>query len=150
MRLFKTRFAEPDYRINSVHRGCNGQNISSWCIHLIIMPLSLTNDNIKKLHCKSKEKITKPKERSIATDKNLVAKQMQAEAGALLPKHLAAVESILFIHQGECIFNMKDEDIVLKQREGYIIATDTKHPIRATTDFKGLHFMPKAIKFEYF
>lgn len=96
------------------------------------------------------EEVTKPKVRSIATGKNLVAKQMQAEAGNLLPKHLANVESILFVHEGECILYINDEDIVLKQGEGYIIPPDTKHQIKATTDFKGLHFMPKEIQFEYF
>lgn len=96
------------------------------------------------------EEVTKPKVRSIATGKNLVAKQMQAEAGNLLPKHLADVESILFVHEGECILHMNDEDIELKQGEGYIIPPDTKHQIKAIKDFKGLHFMPKEIKFEYF
>ena len=96
------------------------------------------------------EQVTKPKVRSIATGKNLVAKQMQADAGDLLPKHLADVESILFIHEGECILHMNDEDIVLKQGEGHIIPPNTKHQIKATADFKGLHFMPIEIKFQYF
>lgn len=96
------------------------------------------------------ENVTKPKVKPIATGTNLVAKQMQAEAGALLPQHLADAESILFIHQGECILKMNDEDIVLKQGEGHIIPPDTKHQIKAITDFKGLHVMPKSIKFQYF
>src|SRR5690606_10708981 len=91
------------------------------------------------------DQVTKPKVRSIATGNDLVAKQMQAEAGDLLPKHLADVESILFIHEGECILNINDEDIVLKQGEGYIIPPETKHQIKVITDFKGLHFMPKSI-----
>ena len=96
------------------------------------------------------DQVTKPKVRSIATGNDLVAKQMQAEAGDLLPKHLADVESILFIHEGECILNINDEDIVLKQGEGYIIPPETKHQIKVITDFKGLHLMPKSIKFQYF
>lgn len=96
------------------------------------------------------EKITKPNVRTIATGKNLIAKQMQAEAGALLPKHLADVESILFIHEGECNLHMNDEDIVLKEGEGYVIPPNTKHQIKAITNFKGLHFMPVEIKFEFF
>ena len=94
--------------------------------------------------------ITKPNVSSIATGKKLIAKQMQAKAGALLPKHLADVESILFIHQGECVLHMNDEEIVLKSGEGYVIPPDTKHQIEVTTDFKGLHFMPVEIKFEFF
>ena len=96
------------------------------------------------------EKVTKPNVRDIALGKNLIAKQMQAKAGALLPKHLADVESILFIHEGECNLNMNGEDIVLKKGEGYVIPPDTRHQIKAITDFKGLHFMPVGIKFEFF
>lgn len=96
------------------------------------------------------EKVTKPNVRSIATGTNLVAKQMKAEAGDLLPKHLADVESILFIHEGECILNLNGKDIVLKQGDGYVIPPETKHQIKVITDFKGVHFMPVAIKFEYF
>src|SRR5690554_155523 len=96
------------------------------------------------------DQVTKPKVSAIASGNHLVAKQMQAKAGDLLPKHLADVESILFVHEGECILNINDEDIVLKQGEGYIIPPDTKHQIKATADFKGLHFMPKEIQFEYF
>jgi hypothetical protein len=38
------------------------------------------------------EKVTKPKVSAIASGNHLVAKQMQAEAGDLLPMHLADVE----------------------------------------------------------
>ena len=96
------------------------------------------------------EKVTKPNVRDIALGKNLIAKQMQAEAGALLPKHLADVESILFIHEGECSLNMNGEDIVLKKGEGYVIPPNIKHQIRVITDFKGLHFMQSEIEFEFF
>ena len=96
------------------------------------------------------EKVTKPKVRQIAEGNNLVAKQMQADAGDLLPAHLADVESMLFVHEGECILTINDEKIVLKQGEGYAIPPDTKHQIKAVTDFKGLHVMPKSIKFHYF
>ena len=96
------------------------------------------------------EKVTKPNVRSIATGKNLVAKQMKADGGDLLPEHLADLESILFIHEGECILHMKGEEIVLKQGDGYVIPPDTKHQIEVVSDFKGLHFMPAAIKFEFF
>lgn len=96
------------------------------------------------------EQVTKPNVRSIASGTNLIAKQMEAKAGDLLPKHQADSESILFIHEGECILKIKDEGIVLKQGEGYIIPPETKHQIKVVTDFKGLHFMPKSIAFEYF
>lgn len=96
------------------------------------------------------EKVTKPKVRSLASGKNLIAKQMQAEAGDLLPKHLANMESILFVHEGECILNINNEDKVLKQGDAFIVPPDVKHQIKATTDFKGIHFMPKKIEFEFF
>ena len=96
------------------------------------------------------EEVTKPTVRSIATGTELVAKQMQADAGDLLPEHLADLESILFVHEGKCNLRMNDEDIVLEQGKGYVIPPDTRHQIKALSDFKGLHIMPKAIKFEYF
>src|SRR5690606_35114785 len=96
------------------------------------------------------EKVITPKVRSIASGNHLIAKQMQANAGDLLPKHLSDMESILFIHEGECILNINDENVVLKQGEGYIIPPETKHQIKVMIDFKGLHFMPKSIKFQYF
>jgi quercetin dioxygenase-like cupin family protein len=96
------------------------------------------------------EKVSKATIRLIASGKNLIAKQMKAEAGDLLVKHLADVESILFVHEGECILKINDEDILLKQGEGYVIPPETTHQIRAITDFTGLHFMPIAINFEYF
>ncbi|HET7119579.1 MAG TPA: cupin domain-containing protein [Hanamia sp.] len=96
------------------------------------------------------EKITKPNIRLIASGKNLVVKQMQAEAGALLPEHVADMESILFIHEGECILNINEKDIVLKTGEGYVIPPEIRHQIRVINDLKGLHFMPVEIKFDFF
>lgn len=96
------------------------------------------------------EKITKPNVSTIATGKKLVAKQMQAKGGSLLPKHLADVESILFIHKGECVLNMQGEAIILKEGDGHIIPANIKHQIKVVTDFKGLHIMPVDIKFEFF
>lgn len=96
------------------------------------------------------EKITKPNVRTLASGSELVAKQMQAKSGDLLPKHLANVESILFIHEGECILKIHGEDKLLKPGDAFIIPADVKHQIKVTIDFKGVHFMPKNIEFEFF
>lgn len=56
------------------------------------------------------EKVTKPKVRTLAAGTRLVAKQMQGSANDLLPEHLANVESIIFIHEGECILKINNED----------------------------------------
>lgn len=96
------------------------------------------------------KKITKPKVRPIAMGTELVAKQMQSKAGDILPKHLANVESILFIHEGECILHIKGEEVPLKAGEGYVIPENEKHQIEVTANFKGLHVMPKDIRFEFF
>ena len=96
------------------------------------------------------DEITKPRVRSIATGKEMVAKQMQAEAGDLLPAHSASVESILFIHEGECILHMQGDEIRLQAGVGHVIPPKTRHQIRVVADFKGLHIMPKDIRFEYF
>ncbi len=96
------------------------------------------------------EKVTKPLVKVLATGNKLVAKQMQAKAGELLPAHLANLESILFIQEGECIFKMNDKDKVLKQGDAIVVPPDTKHQIKASKDFKAVHFMPNEIKFEFF
>lgn len=75
---------------------------------------------------------------------------MQADAGDLLPEHLADVESIIFIHEGECILKIGGEDKLLRQGEAFIVPPDTKHQFKAVTDFKGVHFMPKEIAFQFF
>ena len=75
---------------------------------------------------------------------------MSAKAGDLLPKHLANIESILFVEEGECIFMMNGEDTILKKGEGITVPSETIHQIKAVTDFKGIHFMPKEIKFQFF
>ena len=46
------------------------------------------------------EKVTKPIVRTLASGSELVMKQMQARAGDLLPKHLASLESLVFVHEG--------------------------------------------------
>lgn len=96
------------------------------------------------------EKVTKPKVRILAAGNNLIAKQMQAKAGELLPEHLANLESILLMQEGECTFKMNGKEQVLKQGESIVVPPEVKHQIKANTDFKAVHFMPKDIKFEFF
>lgn len=96
-------------------------------------------------------KITKPIVQTLATGTELITKQMQANAGDLLPKHYADMESMLFIHEGECIFYMDGEEQVLKPNEAITIPAMVKHQIKVTSgNFKGVHFMPKDIKFTFF
>lgn len=96
------------------------------------------------------QKITKPRIRPLASGINLEAKQMQANAGELLPKHIASLESILFIQEGECTLNINGEDNLLKQGDAFIVPAEIIHQIRAETQFKGIHFMPKGIEFQFF
>lgn len=110
--------------------------------------LILGTDNINKVD--KMEKITKPKVKGLASGTNFTAKQMQGNAGDLLPEHLANVESIIFIHEGECILKMNGEDKLLKPGDALIIPPETKHQFKVITDFKGVHFMPKEIEFQFF
>lgn len=96
------------------------------------------------------EKITPPKVRTLAAGEKLIAKQMQANEGDLLPAHLASIESILLIQEGECIFKMNQEELVLKQGDSIVVPAEVKHQIKAKTDFKAVHFMPKEIDFKFF
>lgn len=96
------------------------------------------------------EKVTKPNIKMLASGNKLVAKQMQANAGELLPAHVASLESILLVQEGECIFKMNDQERLLKQGEALVVPPEIKHQLKANTDFKAVHFMPKEIKFEFF
>lgn len=96
------------------------------------------------------EKITKPRVRTLATGSELIAKQMQASAGNLLPKHKANVESVLFVHEGECVFDLDGDKTVLNAGESIIVPAEIKHQIKANSDFKGVHFMPKNIQFTFY
>ena len=96
------------------------------------------------------EKVTNPKVTTLISGNKLVAKQMQANAGELLPPHLASEESILFILEGECILNLNDEDHVLKQGDTFVVPPEIKHQIKVIKDFKAIHFMPNDIKFKFF
>ncbi len=96
------------------------------------------------------EEVIKPKVRTLANGTNLVAKEMAGKKDKLLPKHLANVESIIFIHEGECILRINDEDVVLNAGDAFIVPPNVKHQFKGITDFKGIHFMPKEIKFEFF
>lgn len=97
------------------------------------------------------EKVTKPKVKTLATGQELVAKQMQSEKGDLLPEHQADVESVLFIHEGACTLRIDGQEKYLKPNDAYIIPPNVRHQIKVEEGpFKGTHFMPKGIKFEYF
>ena len=96
------------------------------------------------------EKITPPNIKTLASGNQLTAKQMQANAGELLPEHIASIESILLVQEGECIFKMNDKDLVLKQGDAIIVPPEIRHQIKATKDFKAVHFMPNEIKFKFF
>lgn len=96
------------------------------------------------------DKVTNPTVKVLATGDTFVAKQMQGKAGYLLPKHLANVESVIFIHEGECILNINEEEKTLKPGDAIIIPPNIKHQFKGLTDFKGIHMMPKDIEFQFF
>lgn len=96
------------------------------------------------------EKITKPTVKTLASGTKLVAKQMRSNEGELMPAHLANAESILLVQEGECVFKMNGEDRILKEGDAIIVPSETRHQIKATKDFKAVHFMPNDIKFKFF
>ena len=73
--------------------------------------------------------ITNPTVKTLASGTKLIAKQMQANEGELMPAHLASIESILLIQEGECVFSMNGEDRVLKPGDAIIIPPETRHQI---------------------
>ncbi len=96
------------------------------------------------------EKVINPTVKVLTTGSTLIAKQMKGNAGDLLPAHLASLESILLIQEGECSIRMNEEDQVLKQGDAITIPLEVKHQISVIKDLKAVHFMPKDIKFTFF
>ncbi|MBS1588949.1 MAG: cupin domain-containing protein [Bacteroidetes bacterium] len=94
--------------------------------------------------------VIKPIVRVLASGDNLVAKEMSGKKDKFLPKHSSNMESVIFIHEGECIFILDEKEIFLKAGEAHIVPPGIKHQFKGITDFKGIHFMPKEIEFEFF
>ncbi|MDY0076894.1 MAG: cupin domain-containing protein [Bacteroidales bacterium] len=96
------------------------------------------------------EKITKPKIKLLATGKKFTVKQMEAKARDLLPKHIASIESVLTVIEGECVLALDGTDHTLQQGDSFIVPSEIIHQIRAITDFKAVHVMPSDITFKFF
>lgn len=96
------------------------------------------------------KKVTKPKTKIVATGRKFNAKQMEAKAGDLLPKHLANIESVLIVLEGECVLALDGTDHVLKQGDSFIVPPEIEHQIRVIEDFKAVHVMTNDIEFKFF
>lgn len=96
------------------------------------------------------QKVTKPTIRQLAKGEKFNAKQMQAKAGELLPKHIANIESVLIVIEGECVLALDGTDHTLKPGDSFIVPPEIKHQIRAVEDFKAIHVMTNDIEFTFF
>lgn len=96
------------------------------------------------------EEVTNPRIKVLSSGTKLIAKQMEANAGELLPAHLANLESMLFVHEGACTITINNQEHVLKQGDAMTIPPEIKHQIKVNKDFKAVHFMPIEIKFKFF
>ena len=96
------------------------------------------------------EKITKPNVKLLAQGEKFNAKQMQAKAGELLPEHVASIESVLIVMEGECELTLSGVQHTLKVGDSFIVPPKIKHQIRAIEDFSAIHVMTNDIKFEFF
>lgn len=96
------------------------------------------------------KKSVKPKVRALSKGENLLAKEMSANAGDLLPKHLANAESVLVVIAGEGIMHINHQETTLKPGVAFNVPANVKHQIEAKSDFKAVHVMPNDIQFEFF
>src|SRR5690554_1362878 len=96
------------------------------------------------------QKVTKPTVRLLAQGEKFNAKQMQAKAGELLPKHTASIESVLIVLEGECVLTLDGIEHVLKQGDSFIVPSKILHQIQVVKDFRAVHVMTKDIEFEFF
>lgn len=95
-------------------------------------------------------KVSKPKVSPIAEGKKIKTKRMEGNAGELLPKHKASLESVLVVTHGECFLYIDEEEHNLKQGDSYIIPAHIIHQIKVVQDLKAIHVMPNGIDFEFF
>lgn len=93
--------------------------------------------------------VTNPTVKPLAKGEKFQAKQMQAKAGALLPKHIASIESVLIVLEGECVLNLDGTDHSLRQGDSFIVPSAIEHQIRVIEDFKAVHVMTNDIKFKF-
>lgn len=96
------------------------------------------------------EKVTKPRIKPLSKGEKFNAKQMQANAGELLPEHIATIESVLIVMEGECVLALGGKEHLLKAGDVFIVPPKIKHQIRAIRDFKAIHVMTNDIEFEFF
>lgn len=96
------------------------------------------------------KKATNPIVKLLAQGEKFNAKQMQAKAGDLLPKHTASIESVLIVLEGECVLTLDGTDHVLKQGDSFIVPSKIVHQIQVVKDFKAVHVMTNDIEFEFF
>lgn len=95
-------------------------------------------------------KVTKPKVELLARGTQFHAKQMEAKSGELLPKHIATIESVLIVLEGECVLELEDKEHVLKRGDSFIVPPEIEHQISVVQDFKAVHVMTNDIKFKFF
>lgn len=96
------------------------------------------------------KEITNPKTKLLSEGEFLMAKEMEGDAGAFLPKHLASVESVLIIKEGICVMHLEDRHHTLSQGDVFIVPANVMHQIEAKQSFKAFHIMPKDIVFKFF
>ena len=96
------------------------------------------------------KKVTKPKVKSLVRGKKFNAKQMEAKAGDLLPRHTANIESVLIVMEGECSIELAGTNHTLKQGDSFIVPQNVEHQIRCIKDFRAIHVMTNDIVFDFF
>ena len=93
--------------------------------------------------------ITNPKTKLLSEGKSFIAKEMVANAGVFLPKHLASTETVLVVQKGVCVIHFEEEDHILNQDDVFIVPANTIHQIETKQEFTAVHLMPKVVKFEF-
>lgn len=96
------------------------------------------------------KRIKNPNIKLLAKGERFEAKQMQAKAGELLPKHNASMESVLIVMEGECVLNLDETEHNLNAGDSFIVPPAIIHQIKAVSDFKAVHVMTNDIKFKFF
>ena len=96
------------------------------------------------------KEVIKPKVKTLAVGESFTTKEMNGKKDMFLPEHSSDIESVIFIHEGECILLINEKEVVMKPGDAFIIPPYIKHQFKGITDFKGIHFMPNEIVFEFF
>ncbi|MGC0273687.1 cupin domain-containing protein [Pseudactinotalea sp. Z1739] len=80
----------------------------------------------------------------------MAAKRMEGTSGTAFPGHTATDESVLVVTEGRCTIEFAETRHDLAPGDAFVVPSGEWHKVTGGPDFKAVHVMPKAIRFDFF